>query len=58
MVTTLRFHFILKLEFMLIKGFKRKKTVPYHIVIVAVTATVTAALAFLFSFQSHGQVYY
>ena len=25
MVTTLRFHFILKLEFMLIKGFKRKK---------------------------------
>ena len=56
MVTTLRFHFILKLEFMLIKGFKRKKN--YHIVIVAVTATVTAALAFLFSFQSHGQVYY
>ena len=57
MVTTLKFDIILKLEFMLIKGLKRKKKF-YHIVIAGATATVTAALAFLFSFQSHGQVYY
>ena len=39
------------------KDLKEKK-VLYHIVIVAVTATVTAPLAFLFSLQSHGQAYY
>ena len=43
---------------MLRKGFERKKKASYHIVIVTVTATVTAALAFLLNLQSHGQAYY